>query len=62
MKREHYLMSNEVVKGMLEEFKSFPTHRACTDCLLAGLQITEGTGRPVLHPLHLLVRSYGLSY
>jgi Fe-S oxidoreductase len=62
MKREHYLMSNKVAKGMLEEFSSSPDHQACTDCLLAGLQITEGTGKPVLHPLHLLARAYGLSY
>jgi len=62
MKKDHYEMSNEVAARMLEEFGASPDSEACTDCLLAGLQISQGTGRKVSHPLQLLAKAYGLTY
>ncbi len=62
MKKDHYQMSNEVAEHMLEEFRAASDAVACTDCLLAGLQITQGTGRTVKHPLHLLASAYGLEF
>jgi glycerol-3-phosphate dehydrogenase subunit C len=62
MKKEHYEDSQMVASKMLEEFRQAPSYRACTDCLLAGIQIAQGTGREVKHPLHLLADSFGLAY
>jgi glycerol-3-phosphate dehydrogenase subunit C len=62
MKRAHYEDSQRVASKMLEEFHESPGYQPCTDCLLAGLQISQGTGREVKHPLHILADSYGLAY
>jgi glycerol-3-phosphate dehydrogenase subunit C len=62
MKKEHYELSNKVASSMLNEIEASPGMDPCTDCLLAGLQITQGTGRQVHHPLQILAKSYGLSF
>jgi Fe-S oxidoreductase len=62
MKEGNFEMSNHVAENMLSEFKNSPGYQACTDCLLAGLQITQGTRMAVKHPLHILAESYGLLY
>jgi Fe-S oxidoreductase len=33
-----------------------------SDCALAGLQINQGTGREVAHPIEILREAYGLSF
>jgi hypothetical protein len=31
-----------------------------TDCSLAGLQITQGTGRKTIHPIEVVAQAYGI--
>lgn len=70
MKKEYYDLSKAGAKKLLEELS--PAHSQArpdaeeppptlsSDCLIAKLQIEEGTRQPVLHPIEILWKAYGL--
>lgn len=60
MKREYFDLSQKVARGLLEGVQAAQPATIVTECPLAALQITQGTGLPVLHPAEVLRRAYGL--
>jgi glycerol-3-phosphate dehydrogenase subunit C len=60
-KREYYELSMKLAEPLFGEIADARATRVATDCPLAGLQITQGTGRPAQHPIEILADAYGLS-
>jgi len=60
MKREYFALSQKVAGGLLRGVQDAQPATAVTECPLAALQITQGTGLAVLHPIEVLRRAYGL--
>ncbi len=59
-KREYYELSMKLAEPLFDEVADARADRVATDCPLAGLQITQGTGRPAQHPIQILADAYGL--
>jgi Fe-S oxidoreductase len=59
-KREYYELSMTLAGPLFREIGAVRPDRVVTDCPLAALQITQGTGRPVRHPVQVLAEAYGL--
>jgi glycerol-3-phosphate dehydrogenase subunit C len=58
-KTEYFELSMKVARPLFDAVKSGgPT--VATDCPLAALQITQGTGVPARHPIQVLAQAYGL--
>ena len=59
-KKEYYELSLKVAKPLFDAVRDGGPVTA-TDCPLAALQITQGTGRTARHPIQLLADAYGLT-
>jgi Fe-S oxidoreductase len=60
MKKEYFDLAQKVARGLHRGVREAEADLVATDCSLAGLQITQGTGRRTLHPVEVLARAYGL--
>ena len=58
-KKEYYELSMKVAKPLFDAVREGGAVTA-TDCPLAALQITQGTGRQARHPIQVLADAYGL--
>ncbi|HYE94365.1 MAG TPA: anaerobic glycerol-3-phosphate dehydrogenase subunit C [Terriglobales bacterium] len=58
-KKEYYELSLKVAKPLFDAVREGGPVTA-TDCPLAALQITQGTGRQARHPIQVLAEAYGL--
>jgi Fe-S oxidoreductase len=58
-KKEYYELSMKVAKPLFDAVRAGGPVTA-TDCPLAALQITQGTGRSARHPIQILADAYGL--
>ena len=59
-KKEYYQLSMKVAEPLFDKVEKANPNYTVSDCLLAGLQITQGTGRKVLHPIEIIHKAYGL--
>ncbi len=59
LKREFYPLSLTVAGRLFSAVDEARPATVVSDCALAALQITQGTGRPVLHPVQVLEKAYG---
>ncbi len=46
---------------LFPELAAPPADLVVSDCTLAGLQIAQGTGRRVAHPIEVIREAYGLT-
>jgi glycerol-3-phosphate dehydrogenase subunit C len=60
MKTEYFPISMKVGKPVFEVVQKEAPDRVSTDCLLAGIQIRQGTGKTPKHPIQILAEAYGL--
>lgn len=60
MKKEYFDLAQRVARGLHRGVKESNADLVATDCSLAGLQITQGTGRDTVHPIEVLARAYGI--
>ena len=61
MKAGNFNRSMEVARRLLNRVGEASSETCvASDCALAGLQIEQGTGRNVRHPVEVLARAYGL--
>lgn len=60
MKAEYFEESMKVGGRLFTELTDARADILASDCPLAGLQITQGTGTAVLHPIEVLRDAYGL--
>ncbi len=60
MKTQYFEASLKVARGLINGMKEAQPAACVTDCGLAGIQITQGTGESVLHPYQILEKAYGL--
>jgi len=60
MKREFFEESMAVGKKLFDELSAADAAVVASDCPLAGIQIGQGTGRPVKHPIEIVRDAYGL--
>jgi len=59
MKKEYFQHSLNVAKKAIEDVKNAgDTATVVTDCPLAGVQLTQGTGKPAYHPAKILAACY----
>jgi glycerol-3-phosphate dehydrogenase subunit C len=59
MKKEFFQHSLDVAKKAIEEVKDAGADATVvTDCPLAGVQLTQGTGKPAYHPAKILAACY----
>ena len=59
-KKEYYQLSMKVAEPLFEKVDSANPDYAVSDCPMSGLQIEQGTGRKVLHPIQIVHMAYGL--
>jgi Fe-S oxidoreductase len=59
MKTQHYERSKEWAQPLLEGLTKDAPPTLSSDCLIAKLQIEEGTGQKVVHPIEILRDAYG---
>lgn len=57
MKKEYYELSKKGAAPLLETMGKSDT--LSSDCLIAKLQIEEGTGKPTVHPIELMWKALG---
>lgn len=60
MKKEYFELSQKVARGLYRGVREAEAAIVATDCSLAGLQITQGTGKETLHPIEVLAQAYGI--
>ena len=60
MKAEYFDESMRVGRKLFDGLRASGAEVVASDCVLAGLQIHQGTGIPVLHPIEVLRDAYGL--
>ncbi len=60
MKRQYFDMSLKVASPVFRRVEESRPDSICSDCALAGLQIHQGTGMRVRHPIGILREAYGL--
>ena len=60
MKKEWYDLSKAGAVPLLEGLTANKPATLSSDCLIAKLQIEEGTGQKVVHPIEILWKSYGV--
>jgi Fe-S oxidoreductase len=61
LKREYYELSKKVAEPLFRAVREARADRTATDCPLAALQIVQGTGQRVCHPIQILAEAYGLA-
>jgi glycerol-3-phosphate dehydrogenase subunit C len=59
MKTQHYERSKEWAKPLLDALTASEPPTLVSDCLIAKLQIEEGTCQKVVHPIEVLRKAYG---
>jgi Fe-S oxidoreductase len=59
MKKQYYDLSKEGAKPLLDGLVADKPDLLSSDCLIAKLQIEEGTGQKVLHPIEIVWQGYG---
>lgn len=59
MKKQYYDLSKKGAKKLLDGLEQSGAPTMSSDCMIAKLQIEEGTGKKVLHPIELLWKAYG---
>jgi glycerol-3-phosphate dehydrogenase subunit C len=59
MKTQHYERSKEWAQPLLDGLTKDAPPTLSSDCLIAKLQIEEGTGQKVVHPIEILRDAYG---
>ena len=60
MKKEYFELSMKLAQPLFKDIEATQPDRVATDCPLAALQIHQGTGWHVQHPIRLLADAYGL--
>jgi glycerol-3-phosphate dehydrogenase subunit C len=61
MKKQNYDLAMEIGKPLFEEIKKSGVDRVVTGCGSCAMQIAQGTGLKVVHPLTLLAEAYRLA-
>ncbi|MFC2059380.1 heterodisulfide reductase-related iron-sulfur binding cluster [Chloroflexota bacterium] len=59
-KRATYPLTVTIAQGLLQGIKESAPDEVATDCPTCKLQIEQGTGCTVIHPIQLFQRAYGL--
>ncbi|NQT74622.1 MAG: hypothetical protein HQ553_17935 [Chloroflexi bacterium] len=59
-KKKNYEMSMEIGKDLFDGIKEASPDMVITDCPGCQLQIQQGTGLEVTHPVHIVRQAYGL--
>ena len=60
MKKEYFELSMKLAEPLFRTVREARADRVATDCPLAALQITQGTGVEARHPIQILAEAYGL--
>jgi len=60
MKRINYAMSMAIGRPLFEEIERVAPDVVVTECPACKMQIEQGTGATVLHPIQILKEAYGL--
>lgn len=60
MKTEYFEESMKVGRKLFDPLVAAKADVIASDCALASVQIRQGTGQPVLHPIEVLRDAYGL--
>jgi Fe-S oxidoreductase len=60
MKKEYFELSMKLAEPLFKDVREAGATRVATDCPLAALQITQGTGLEARHPIRVLAEAYGL--
>ncbi|HET7874585.1 MAG TPA: anaerobic glycerol-3-phosphate dehydrogenase subunit C [Methylomirabilota bacterium] len=60
LKREYFELSMKLAEPLFKGIEAAGPDHVATDCPLAALQISQGTGRAARHPIHILAQAYGL--
>jgi Fe-S oxidoreductase len=60
MKKQYFDLSQKVAGKLHRGVNEARADLVATDCSLAGIQITQGTGRQTLHPIEVLAKAYGI--
>jgi glycerol-3-phosphate dehydrogenase subunit C len=60
MKKEYFELSMKLAAPLFKDVREAEATRVATDCPLAALQITQGTGLEARHPIRVLAEAYGL--
>jgi len=50
----------KVAASLFERVESSDPDHTVSDCPLSGLQLEQGTGRKVIHPIRIVQMAYGL--
>ncbi len=61
MKTEYFPLSLNVGEPLFEQVRRERPDTVASDCPLAGVQIRQGTGRAVKHPIQIVAEAYGLT-
>ena len=61
MKKEYFELSMKLAQPLFRDLEAAGADRVATDCPLAALQISQGTGKPARHPIRVLAEAYGLN-
>lgn len=59
MKKEYYDLSKKGASELMDGLAASQAPRFSSDCLIAKLQIEEGSGKKVLHPIEIMWQAYG---
>lgn len=59
MKTEYYTLSKQGAAKLIEDLSIGKPDRLVSDCLIAKLQIEEGTRQQVVHPIEVVRAAYG---
>lgn len=59
MKTEYYDLSKKGAEKLLTELTEDKPATLSSDCLIAKLQIEEGSGQKVVHPIEIMWKAYG---
>ena len=59
MKKEYYALSKKGAEPLLAGLTDGTPTTLASDCLIAKLQIEEGTAKKVVHPIEILWKAYG---
>jgi Fe-S oxidoreductase len=60
MKKEYFQLSMKLAEPLIRRVREAGADRVATDCPLAALQIKQGTGIEVRHPIQVLAEAYGI--
>lgn len=58
LKKENYDLSMQIGEHLFEEIRKSGVDRVVTSCGSCAIQIAQGTGLNVVHPLTLLAEAY----